>query len=502
MNKNLLIIPLSGHGSRFSRIGVKGPKQLLRFDDGSYPLVLSLSSIKNIEQHFTIFTCKSIEHKILFENILKMTDFYAKLKYVFIVTGSTDSPVETIISAINKAENYLNDEKSATIFTMDIQLPVPINLPEKKDVTFVFETPSGPHSYVSKSKFDGSLICEERRPISTMANAGIYCVSTLKKLKLCLKQSLDLPSKSERSIAEAIINSKLTNFTIDYVNELYLFGTPEEWVYHNDKNIPLLNSIKERKILILCDHSANEFGFNLERKLTEKKFEVIKLKNKNLLPWNQVIELYKNELISAYYETDTKIFVCCMSGQGMSKALGKILGVHVPVVSGTAHLELAFSHSNARAISLAAMYCDNKEFLDKIDETLNTFFQGGRHQVRQNEHLLANNKFSRINSKEDFLRGWFVGQFDPSLYTDPNVEIGIKDFTEGLEKPDEHFHTKGYEMSMVLQGTMQNKSGRFTQGEYYIQSPLEPDTNTFMPKTKVLIVRFDGFSAKKKFYDQ
>ena len=50
------------------------------------------------------------------------------------------------------------------------------------------------------------------------------------------------------------------------------------------------------------------------------------------------------------------------------------------------------------------------------------------------------------------VKGWFVGNFEPSLYKTNEVEVAVKRYTVG-DKEDAHFHKIATEFTLILNGT-------------------------------------------------
>lgn len=56
-----------------------------------------------------------------------------------------------------------------------------------------------------------------------------------------------------------------------------------------------------------------------------------------------------------------------------------------------------------------------------------------------------------LGNLEDFKRGWICGDFEPSLYKNPNVEVGIQTY-KAKELHDLHYHEYTVEINTVLSG--------------------------------------------------
>ena len=51
----------------------------------------------------------------------------------------------------------------------------------------------------------------------------------------------------------------------------------------------------------------------------------------------------------------------------------------------------------------------------------------------------------------DFIRGWFVGDFDPSIIKTQDVEVAVQSFNAG-DIEDKHFHRLATEITVLISG--------------------------------------------------
>ena len=59
-----------------------------------------------------------------------------------------------------------------------------------------------------------------------------------------------------------------------------------------------------------------------------------------------------------------------------------------------------------------------------------------------------------IHHIDEFTKGWFVGDFSPTLVSTPHVEVGIKIYKAGAVEPSHH-HTVATELTVVISGRVQ-----------------------------------------------
>jgi quercetin dioxygenase-like cupin family protein len=86
---------------------------------------------------------------------------------------------------------------------------------------------------------------------------------------------------------------------------------------------------------------------------------------------------------------------------------------------------------------------------------------------------------------DDFVRGWFVGGFEPTLYKTTDVEVAVQHFYKG-EKEARHCHKIATEITIIVSGkavmngiTLQSGDiVRIPPGEYTDFEALEDTTTT------------------------
>lgn len=65
---------------------------------------------------------------------------------------------------------------------------------------------------------------------------------------------------------------------------------------------------------------------------------------------------------------------------------------------------------------------------------------------------------------DDFLGGWFIGSFSPTLYDTTDVEVGVKKYKKGA-KEIAHFHKIATEFTVIIQGEVLMSGKKFKSGD-------------------------------------
>ena len=88
---------------------------------------------------------------------------------------------------------------------------------------------------------------------------------------------------------------------------------------------------------------------------------------------------------------------------------------------------------------------------------------------------------------DNFFKGWFVGNFEPSLLK-ADFEVGVAKHRAG-EYHQDHFHKKSIEINVVLEGRMKINGEEFGPGDIFVLYPQEVSQAEFITDVTIVIVR-------------
>ena len=87
-----------------------------------------------------------------------------------------------------------------------------------------------------------------------------------------------------------------------------------------------------------------------------------------------------------------------------------------------------------------------------------------------------------------FTRGWFVGNFSPSLLPTDAVEVAAKLYRAG-ESEEKHFHKIATELTLVLSGRVRMSGEEFGPGEIVKIKPGEATDFTALTDATTVVVK-------------
>lgn len=97
---------------------------------------------------------------------------------------------------------------------------------------------------------------------------------------------------------------------------------------------------------------------------------------------------------------------------------------------------------------------------------------------------------------ENMVRGWFVGNFEPSLYKTEAVEVGVKHYKSG-ELEAWHYHKIATEITVIISGRVRMNNHEYMAGDIVIVEPGEGADFEVMEDTVTAVVKLPGATNDK-----
>lgn len=97
---------------------------------------------------------------------------------------------------------------------------------------------------------------------------------------------------------------------------------------------------------------------------------------------------------------------------------------------------------------------------------------------------------------DEFHRGWFIGDFEPSLLRTKDFEIGILDHKKDEIWPS-HIHYKADEYNVLIAGVMLINGKFVFPGEMFVIEKGEIATPVFVTDCKLVVVKVPSVIGDK-----
>ncbi len=97
---------------------------------------------------------------------------------------------------------------------------------------------------------------------------------------------------------------------------------------------------------------------------------------------------------------------------------------------------------------------------------------------------------------EDMTKGWFVGNFTPSLFRTNAAEVAVKCYKKG-ETEKAHYHKIATEITVVINGSVRMFDQTFAEGDIIVVEPLDITMFEALEDTVNVVVKIPGANDDK-----
>lgn len=97
---------------------------------------------------------------------------------------------------------------------------------------------------------------------------------------------------------------------------------------------------------------------------------------------------------------------------------------------------------------------------------------------------------------KDMFKGWFIGNFEPSVFKTNDVEVGLKSYRLGdYEGP--HYHKIATEYTVIVSGRVEMNGTEYGEGDILVINPLDVTDFKALTDVKTLVVKLPGANDDK-----
>jgi quercetin dioxygenase-like cupin family protein len=102
----------------------------------------------------------------------------------------------------------------------------------------------------------------------------------------------------------------------------------------------------------------------------------------------------------------------------------------------------------------------------------------------------------KIHNIDEFKGGWFLGDFEPSLYKTCQFEVSYKRHAKGEVWP-KHFHPIATEFNCLVQGAMVIQDIPLKPGDVFVIEPGEVADPVFLEDCHLIVVKIPSIPGDK-----
>jgi quercetin dioxygenase-like cupin family protein len=102
----------------------------------------------------------------------------------------------------------------------------------------------------------------------------------------------------------------------------------------------------------------------------------------------------------------------------------------------------------------------------------------------------------KTSNLSNMTKGWFVGNFSPTLYSTNDVEVAVKSYKAG-EYEAAHYHKIATEITVIVSGTVRMNGVEYSEGDIIVIEP--NDVTDFLAVTDAVntVVKIPGANDDK-----
>lgn len=96
----------------------------------------------------------------------------------------------------------------------------------------------------------------------------------------------------------------------------------------------------------------------------------------------------------------------------------------------------------------------------------------------------------------DMKKGWFVGNFTPTLCATNDVEVAVKQYYRG-ESEQPHYHKIAMEFTVIVSGKVRMNGVEYTQGDIVVMEPGDVTDFEALEDSVNVVVKIPGANDDK-----
>ena len=102
----------------------------------------------------------------------------------------------------------------------------------------------------------------------------------------------------------------------------------------------------------------------------------------------------------------------------------------------------------------------------------------------------------RVAKLKNMVKGWFIGNFTPTLCATNDVEVAVKQYRAG-DAEQAHYHKIATEFTVILSGKVRMNGMEYTKGDIVIMEPGDITDFKALEDTVNVVVKIPGANDDK-----
>ena len=96
----------------------------------------------------------------------------------------------------------------------------------------------------------------------------------------------------------------------------------------------------------------------------------------------------------------------------------------------------------------------------------------------------------------DMVKGWFVGNFEPTVLKTNDVEVAVKRYKKG-EYEERHYHKIATEITVIVEGQVKMNGKIYNKDDIIIINPNEDTDFEVLEDSVTVVVKYPGANNDK-----
>lgn len=97
---------------------------------------------------------------------------------------------------------------------------------------------------------------------------------------------------------------------------------------------------------------------------------------------------------------------------------------------------------------------------------------------------------------DDFIKGWIIGNFSPTLHATNQFEVAVKKYQSG-EYEKKHLHKIAKEWTVIITGKVEMNGNIYSSGEIVYVEPNESTDFLALENTTTVVIKLPSVSDDK-----
>ena len=97
----------------------------------------------------------------------------------------------------------------------------------------------------------------------------------------------------------------------------------------------------------------------------------------------------------------------------------------------------------------------------------------------------------KTGNMKNMVKGWFVGNFEPSMYKTGDCEVAVKSYAKG-DKEGKHCHKIATEITVIIKGKVRMFETEFSEGDIVIAEPGDATAFEALEDSINVVVKLPG----------